>query len=443
MDIDISWDQAWVQLVQLTIAWVLTLPVAWDREMESRSAGLRTFPLVAVAACGYTLVGISVLHAANAQARVEIGDADTYAECTRLTLVTTGAQGDSWGASSITATIREGTFTQEELEYGYLYVTNGDGCVNAEGFDMTEISGPEYTLTVTNGTGDGDYEEDEVVNIAADEPASGYVFDCWTGDTTNVADVDDPTTTITMPAANATITATYAEDSGEPEEITVYAQADTNLSQYYPNNNYATSQYLYATLLSNSGKSLRPMLQFDVSAVQSQVNSATLRIYSRGSNATVYACRMTNPAWSETKATWNNFDKDVPTAWTTAGGDFDNSVVASATTGAGPNFVGWVEIDVTDLVQDMVDNDQTTGSFLMYSDKTGTGTSGGDGTYVSIQAKEYSSGTYKAQLIVESQEEHSALTDRKRESVLCAGARALMLAPPVFGALWPLSASGV
>ncbi len=70
MDIGISWAQAWVQLVQLLIAWVLTLPVAWDRELESRSAGLRTFPLVAVAACGYTLVGISVLDTTDAEARV-------------------------------------------------------------------------------------------------------------------------------------------------------------------------------------------------------------------------------------------------------------------------------------------------------------------------------------------------------------------------------------
>lgn len=62
--------EAWVEFVQLLIAWVLTLPVAWDRERESRSAGLRTFPLVAVAACGYTLVGISVLDTTDAEARV-------------------------------------------------------------------------------------------------------------------------------------------------------------------------------------------------------------------------------------------------------------------------------------------------------------------------------------------------------------------------------------
>jgi hypothetical protein len=76
----------------------------------------------------------------NAQARVEIGNAATYTECTRLTLVTTGAAGDSWDSDEITATIREGTFTQAELENGYLYVINGDGCVNEEGFDMTAVT---------------------------------------------------------------------------------------------------------------------------------------------------------------------------------------------------------------------------------------------------------------------------------------------------------------
>jgi putative Mg2+ transporter-C (MgtC) family protein len=40
---------------------VLALPVAWDREKEARSAGLRTFPLVAVASCGYMLLALSIL----------------------------------------------------------------------------------------------------------------------------------------------------------------------------------------------------------------------------------------------------------------------------------------------------------------------------------------------------------------------------------------------
>jgi putative Mg2+ transporter-C (MgtC) family protein len=37
----------------LLIAYVLALPIGWNRELEERSAGLRTFPLVAVATCGF------------------------------------------------------------------------------------------------------------------------------------------------------------------------------------------------------------------------------------------------------------------------------------------------------------------------------------------------------------------------------------------------------
>lgn len=67
---DISWTEVTFNLVHLLIAGALALPVAWDQEMESRGIGLRTFPLVAVAACGYTLVGISVLTSTDAEARV-------------------------------------------------------------------------------------------------------------------------------------------------------------------------------------------------------------------------------------------------------------------------------------------------------------------------------------------------------------------------------------
>lgn len=67
---DIGWDQIYFNLVHLGIAYVLALPVAFDRDQANRGAGLRTFPLVAVAACGYTLVGISVLSSTGAEARV-------------------------------------------------------------------------------------------------------------------------------------------------------------------------------------------------------------------------------------------------------------------------------------------------------------------------------------------------------------------------------------
>jgi putative Mg2+ transporter-C (MgtC) family protein len=40
-------------LIALAVAYVLALPIGWNREREERSAGLRTFPLVAVATCGF------------------------------------------------------------------------------------------------------------------------------------------------------------------------------------------------------------------------------------------------------------------------------------------------------------------------------------------------------------------------------------------------------
>jgi uncharacterized repeat protein (TIGR02543 family) len=71
-----------------------------------------------------------------------------------------------------------------------------------------------YTLTVTSGSGDGSYAQSAVVNITADSPAPGYVFDDWTGDVAYVANVNSSSTTVTMPAANVAVTATYESTSG-------------------------------------------------------------------------------------------------------------------------------------------------------------------------------------------------------------------------------------
>ena len=46
---------------ELLIAFIIALPIGWNREKESRSMGLRTFPLVAIASCGYMLIGSSLV----------------------------------------------------------------------------------------------------------------------------------------------------------------------------------------------------------------------------------------------------------------------------------------------------------------------------------------------------------------------------------------------
>lgn len=49
------------QLLDLSVAYVLALPIGWERERADRSAGIRTFPLVAVASCGFVLASETVL----------------------------------------------------------------------------------------------------------------------------------------------------------------------------------------------------------------------------------------------------------------------------------------------------------------------------------------------------------------------------------------------
>jgi putative Mg2+ transporter-C (MgtC) family protein len=48
-------------LAAIATAFLLALPLGWERERAERSAGLRTFPLVAMASCGYILVARAVL----------------------------------------------------------------------------------------------------------------------------------------------------------------------------------------------------------------------------------------------------------------------------------------------------------------------------------------------------------------------------------------------
>lgn len=70
---DIDWSLVVWHLNHLGIAYLLALPIGWDRERNARSAGLRTFPLVSMASCAYMLTGIDVLDSTDAEARVMYG----------------------------------------------------------------------------------------------------------------------------------------------------------------------------------------------------------------------------------------------------------------------------------------------------------------------------------------------------------------------------------
>lgn len=57
----------------MLLAYLLALPCGIERESHSRSAGLRTFPLVAIGSCGFLLVGSSFLDETLENARLMQG----------------------------------------------------------------------------------------------------------------------------------------------------------------------------------------------------------------------------------------------------------------------------------------------------------------------------------------------------------------------------------
>src|SRR5215831_18355869 len=57
------WDNSLDHLVHLLVAFVLALPIGWHRARAEQGAGIRTFPLVAMASCGFVQTAISVLGA--------------------------------------------------------------------------------------------------------------------------------------------------------------------------------------------------------------------------------------------------------------------------------------------------------------------------------------------------------------------------------------------
>ncbi len=74
----------------------------------------------------------------------------------------------------------------------------------------SDIAAPRYTLLVSPASAQAARGRGGQLPSGPETAPSGQGFDHWTGDTSNIADVSDPTTTLTMPAANQETTATYS-----------------------------------------------------------------------------------------------------------------------------------------------------------------------------------------------------------------------------------------
>ena len=66
---DIDLDLMQYHFFQLGVAFILSLPIALNREMKDNGAGLRTFPLVTIASCAFMLVGMDIYESAG-EARI-------------------------------------------------------------------------------------------------------------------------------------------------------------------------------------------------------------------------------------------------------------------------------------------------------------------------------------------------------------------------------------
>jgi len=62
-------QESWKSVQQVGLAYFLTAVIGWDRENEAHSTGLRTFPIVGMASCGYLLI-LGPQSDAAAQSRV-------------------------------------------------------------------------------------------------------------------------------------------------------------------------------------------------------------------------------------------------------------------------------------------------------------------------------------------------------------------------------------
>lgn len=69
-----DWNDVGVMLLRVMGAYLLALPIGWQRERSSQGLGLRTFPLVAVASCAYMLLALDVADGdPRAEARILSG----------------------------------------------------------------------------------------------------------------------------------------------------------------------------------------------------------------------------------------------------------------------------------------------------------------------------------------------------------------------------------
>lgn len=103
------------------------------------------------------------------------------------------------------------SYTSMRIVAVLVFVTFTVSCGGGGG-DSTPAAPARIELDVVNGAGDGTYNVGSSVRITADPPAAGEEFAGWTGNVSNVAAIDDASTTVRIVSGSAiTVTATYQQ----------------------------------------------------------------------------------------------------------------------------------------------------------------------------------------------------------------------------------------
>jgi hypothetical protein len=126
-----------------------------------------------------------------------------------------------------------------------------------------------YTLTVNSGTGGGNFAAGASVTITANAAPSGKVFDKWTATAGTLANANSATTTFTMPAGPATVTATYKDAPPTPANKTALNNRINEIGNTQKGNYSDDSWNAFQSALSTARS-----VAGDANATQAQVDSA-------------------------------------------------------------------------------------------------------------------------------------------------------------------------
>ncbi len=189
---------------------------------------------------------------------------DSYAGYSRIQLTTTSVT-----STTITATGYQGSGSTATF------------CMKNAGSDYSNsitipVTGgkPTYNLTVVSGSGSGSYSAGTVVTIHANPPPAGQAFLKWAG--AAVTNSAMATTTLSMPAANASVTATYSTPG-------TYALSVVNGSG---SGTYAAGAVVQ--IVANPASAGQQFLNWSGASVQ-DANASTTQITMPASNVSVTA----------------------------------------------------------------------------------------------------------------------------------------------------------